>query len=73
MDTVDYNNLKLIKRDIRTLKEYIIKDDNIHDWDKIIIVYNFYLIFVNLYYSFNLIDYLSKNNDNFILQFMVFV
>lgn len=70
MDTINYNNFQLIKRDVRTLKQYIIKDNNINDWDKIIIIYNIYLIFNHLYISYCLIDYLTKNNsDNFIIQF----
>lgn len=64
MDTFNYNNFQIIKRDIRALKHYIIKDNEINDWDKIIIVYNFYLIFNHLYIAYYLIDYISKDNSN---------
>jgi hypothetical protein len=70
MDTFNYNNFQLIKRDIRTLKHYIIKDNDINDWNKIIIIYNFYLIFNHLYIAYYLIDHISKdNNNNFVVQF----
>jgi len=64
MDTFNYNNFQLIRKDIRTLKHYIIKDNEINDWNKIIIVYNFYLIFNHLYIAYYLIDYISNDNNN---------
>jgi hypothetical protein len=70
MDTINSSNFQLIKRDFRTLKDFIFKDNNINDWDKIIIIYNLYLIFNHLYIAYYLIDYISKNNNNnIILQF----
>jgi hypothetical protein len=69
MDNFNYNNFQLIKRDIRELKQYIFKDNDINDWDKIIILYNFYLIFNHLYITYYLIEYISKNNYSFIIEF----
>jgi len=68
MDTFNYNNFQLIKKDIKTLKNYIIKDNDINDWNKIIIIYNFYLIFNHLYIVYYLIDHISKDN-NIVIQF----
>ena len=62
-------NLQLIKSDIKVLKQYIIYDNTIHDWNKIIIIYNIYLIFNHLYLAYCLIEYISTHNDNFIVQF----
>jgi hypothetical protein len=69
MDTFNSNNFQLIKKDIGVLKQYIFKDNDINDWSKIIIIYNFYLIFNHLYFIYNFIEYMGKNNHNFILQF----
>jgi hypothetical protein len=65
METINYNNFQLIK----TLKNYIIKDNDINDWNKIIIIYNIYLIINHLYIAYLLIEHISKDTNNFILQF----
>jgi hypothetical protein len=61
--------MELIRRDVRSLKEYIIRDNHIHNWDKIIIIYNFYLLFHHMYIAYHLIDYISKDNSHFLVQF----
>jgi hypothetical protein len=70
MNLVDNNHFQLIKRDFRDLRENLFGENNINDWDKIIIIYNMYLFFNNVYILYHLIDILSKdNNNNFIHQF----
>lgn len=63
------NNLQLIKANLRELKQYIVHDNELNNWDKIIIVYNFYIFFSNLYVAYHLISILSKDNDNIAIQF----
>jgi len=63
------NNFQLIKRDIRAVKQYIFSDNDINNWHKIIILYNFYLIFNHLCIIFYLYDYILKYNHNIIIEF----
>lgn len=69
MDIINSNKFQLIRSNIKEIKGYIINDNHISDWRKIIIVYNFYLFFSNLYIAYHLIDVLSKGDQNFIEQF----
>ena len=39
MNSIETNNYQLIRRDFRHLKSYLFKENNINDWDKIIIIY----------------------------------
>jgi hypothetical protein len=61
--------LTLIRNDFRELRSYLFNENNIHDWDKIIIIYNLYLFFNHLYILYILLDYLNKDNQSFIEQF----
>jgi len=69
MDIINSNKFQLIRSNIKDLKSYIINDNHISDWQKIVIVYNFYLFFSNLYIAYYLIDVLSKGDQNFMVQF----
>jgi hypothetical protein len=70
MNLVVNKDFQLIKKDVKELKKYLFTENNINDWDKIIIIYNIYLFFSQLYILYTLIDIISKdNNDQFINQF----
>ena len=70
MNLVDYNNFQLIKRDLRELRKNLFEEDKINEWDKIIIIYIISIFFNNLHILYNLIDIVSKdNNNNFQNQF----
>ena len=58
-------NFQLIKRDVRALKKYIVYDDNINNWTKIIVIYNFYLFLNHLCGIFLLMNNLVKSNGDF--------
>jgi len=61
---MDFENFSLIKRDARVLKKIIFGQNEINDWNKIIILYNLYLI-VNFYQlNFYLVDFLSANKNS---------
>jgi hypothetical protein len=53
----------LIKRDFRDLKIHLFSNNNINDWNKILIIYNLYLFFNHLYISYNLINIISNDNN----------
>lgn len=59
-----YNNFQLVKANTRELHKYLVSDNEVNDWDKIIIIYNFYIFFSNLYIAYYLISMLTKNNNN---------
>lgn len=61
--------LALIKQDFRELRGHLFTENNINDWDKIIILYNFYLFFNHLYILYILLDYIQHQNTSFIQQF----
>ena len=63
-------NFKIIKRDTRELKKYIVYNNTINDWDKIIIIYNIYLIISNVLLGFYLISYTSNvSSTSFVNDF----
>ena len=41
------NHLILIRRDIRAIKSYLFQPNSIHDWRKIILLYNIYLLYTH--------------------------
>ena len=60
---MDFEKFSLIKRDARALKKVVFGENDINDWNKIIILYNLYLI-VNFYQlNFYLVDFLSTNKN----------
>jgi hypothetical protein len=63
------NKLQLIKANLKELKQYIVDENELNNWDKIIIIYNFYIFFSNLYVAYYLINLLSKDNNNIVIQF----
>lgn len=62
--------LTLVKKDFKELKTYIFSENDINDWDKIIIIYNFYLFFSHLYIAYVLMDIISHDNSSFKSQFI---
>ena len=69
MDLIKSHNFQLIKQDFKELKVYIFKDNSVHNWDKIILIYNFYLFFNHLYIIYYLLDIITKDKSDFIYQF----
>ena len=60
MDFLTNPKYELIRRDVRTLKKHIVHNNLIHDWDKIVIVYNIYLLYSFTYNAFKLIDFYAS-------------
>lgn len=73
MEILTSPKFQLIKQDIKIIKKDIFEENNINDWDKLLIVYNFCLFLNHLYLSYILIDELandkSNNNSSFVIQF----
>lgn len=65
MNIEDIKKYQLIKRDIRELKGYLFTDNDINDWNKLIVIYNFYLFLSHLYVLYVLIDVLSISQNSF--------
>ena len=60
---------QLIKADVRELKREIISDNH-NNWDKIIIIYNFYIFYQFIYSSYLMLDYFEKTNAPFHTQYV---
>lgn len=70
MNLVDNQNFQLIKRDFRELKKDLFQENNINDWDKIIIIYNIYLFYSQIFILYKMLDFISKDtNDDFVNNF----
>jgi hypothetical protein len=69
MNILNNNSFQLIRRDIRELKSYLFQDNDINDWDKIIVIYNFYLFYSHFYILYNLMNYINHNNTNLLDQY----
>ncbi len=55
--------LVLVRDDIRQLKQYIFQDNDINNWDKVIILYNFYLFYNHLYILYSLFNYINHDKS----------
>lgn len=61
--------LALIRNDFRTLRGFLFSENNVNDWDKIIVLYNIYLFFNHIYMLYYLLDTINKDKSSFIEQF----
>lgn len=61
--------LTLIKNDFKELRGYLFSNNNINDWDKVIVIYNIYLFFNHLYILYILLDYIQQQNITVTSQF----
>ena len=61
--------MELIKKDFNELKIYLVSDNDINNWDKIIVIYTLYLFFNHLYILYVLMDIIKNDNRDFALQF----
>jgi hypothetical protein len=62
-------DLTLIQNDFRALKGYIVADNDVNNWDKIIILYNIYLFFNHVQMIYYLMDYIQNDKLSFGEQF----
>jgi hypothetical protein len=65
MNIKNIEKYQLIRRDIRELKVYLFTDNDINDWNKLIVIYNFYLFLSHLYVLYVLVNVLSKSDKSF--------
>lgn len=70
MDALTISKLKLIKSDITVLKKYLFTDNEINNWYKLIIVYNFYLIAAHIYIMYSIAIYMADSTASFSQDFM---
>jgi hypothetical protein len=70
MDVLTINKLQLIKKDITILKKHLFTDNDINDWNKLIIIYNFYLILAHIYIMYNIAIYMVDSTASFSQDFM---
>jgi hypothetical protein len=61
--------LALIRNDFRELRGFLFSENNVNDWDKIIVLYNMYLFFNHVYMLYYLLDTITKDNGSFTQQF----
>lgn len=65
MDSATLAKLQLIKRDVRDIKACVFGDNNIHDWYKLIVVYNFYLFYSHMYILYKIAIYMADSTNSF--------
>jgi len=63
MNIVKNSNFRLIRADFKVLKGDLFDDNSINEWNKIIIVYNLYLFFNNLFILYSLINIISNDKS----------
>jgi hypothetical protein len=69
MNILNNNSFQLIRRDIRELKGYLFQDNNINDWDKIIVIYNFYLFYIHFHILYHLMNYINHYSTTLFDQY----
>ena len=65
MELLNIKEFQLIKKDLSVLRQDLFEENGINDWDKIIIIYNFYMLINYVYYTYNLLGVLYKDNSHF--------
>ena len=65
MELLNIQEFQLIKKDFSELRQDLFEENGINDWDKIIIIYNFYLLMNYVYYTYSLLGTLYKDNGTF--------
>ena len=70
MDELTISKLKLIKYDITVLKKHLFTNNDINDWYKLIIIYNFYLIVAHIYIMYSISIYMAHSTTSFNKDFM---
>jgi len=64
---------KLIKRDLRTLRTNLFDENEINNWRKLIIIYSLYLLHLQIYLSYCIMQYCNNSsNNNFKMVFLFF-
>lgn len=69
MDANTLAKLQLIKRDVRDIKAHVFGENNIHDWYKLIVVYNFYLFYSQMYILYQIAIYMADSTNSFSADF----
>ncbi len=69
MDTNTLMKLQLIKKDISDIKVHVFGDNNINDWYKLIVVYNFYLFYSHMYILYQIAIYMNNSTNSFATDF----
>jgi hypothetical protein len=74
MEIDNSDKFKLIKRDLRTLRTNLFDENEINNWRKIIIIYSLYLLHLQMYLSYCIIQYCNnnRNNNDFKMVFLFF-
>ncbi len=62
-------DLALIQNDFKTLKGYIIAENDVNNWNKIIILYNIYIFFNHIQMLYYLLNHIQNTKLSFIEQF----
>ena len=69
MEFIFSNKFQLIKKDLREIKNDLFNINNIDDWNKLIIFYNIYLFFSQIYIFCYIFDCFVYDNKHFINEF----
>jgi hypothetical protein len=70
MELFNSSEFRLIKKDFSNLRKDLFEENNINDWDKLIIIYNFYLLLNYVYFTYDLLNIVNKDNADFRTQFL---
>jgi hypothetical protein len=60
----DYRKLILVKRDAKELRTIIFGENNINDWDKLIILYTMFLVIQHLYLVYQYMHIIINSGPN---------
>lgn len=59
----DLQNYILIKRDVRDLRQILFGENEIHDWDKVLILYSITLMYQYIFTLINIMNKVNKHKD----------
>lgn len=63
MDQFDIQKYVLIKRDVSDLRLLILGNNNVHDWDKVLILYTIFLMYQHVFATYTMMNKVMKNDD----------
>jgi len=63
MDQNDFQKFMLIKQDVSDLRQIILGENNINEWNKLLIFYTIYLMYQHVFASYTMMQSVLKYDD----------
>jgi hypothetical protein len=63
MDEIDIQKFIIIKRDVTDLRKLILDNNNVNEWNKMIILYTIFLIYQHVFATYTMMNKVMKHDE----------